>query len=648
MVVLTPRPDQEAYNVNHILYWNYAALDLVRLTHTKTATGPINGPPLVARMLGILHLAIHDAYFGINTSSGINTYLSLDPAATAEYRLPAPPATGPSLPIRDARLAVAGAAITVLEQQYTTPDPTIAIAATDASSQLLKQHATNFTNLDTLSPSYQFGVAVGRAILGLLAIKPDEIGTKQDSYRPTPGQYKFNDDPTNPVRLRPVNVNDPNGPQRAVKEYHAPFYGMTAKRLAVQYQIDTVATEHIIADPPVGVVGGTEVLAEYYEAFQDVYRMGGRSEFNSTKRRPAQTTAAHFWAYDGSNLIGVPLRFYNQILRAVAWKEKPDDADPTSEANNAEFARLFALANVAMADAGIFAWQEKYCFELWRPLSGVREDDRIPLQDPHWLELGAPSTNSNEISFKPPFPSYPSGHATFGGALFQMMRLYYRNCTPKAGADPNRFNFSEQTADKIDFEIFSDEQDGIHRDLTDPYNPNLPIDAQRGIVRTFWQRKFNSLWEAMWENAVSRVWLGVHWSFDAFAPEDMLRPNLNPAGIAASPSSISTYGPPPAVNNKYAIETDGTTSYIDPKSVKYKKMGARADRPAQGSKYPIGGVPLGMGIATDIWQSQLKPTPVKKQPSGREKCGDQYVLLPLDEIQPQPMPPGAQQIVIGS
>ena len=38
-------------------------------------------------------------------------------------------------------------------------------------------------------------------------------------------------------------------------------------------------------------------------------------------------------------------------------------------------ARLFALINVAMADAGISAWYHKYTFQFWRPVLGIREYD---------------------------------------------------------------------------------------------------------------------------------------------------------------------------------------------------------------------------------------------------------------------------------
>ena len=385
MVVLPPVNEPQDYNQNYVFYWNSVALDLNRLV--TTLTGPNDGPPSGARTLGILHLAIHDAYFAVKPDPNFTTYLS---PSEGDVKLP------PVLGATDARLAVAGAAVTVLNQQYTTPSPNIATATTIQLTQFIQNAVNAFPSLDTLSSSYRFGVAVGNAILSLLAIKPGEPGFDQDSYRPTPGKFKFDDDPTNPVRLVPVDVNDPSGPKKAIHIYQAPFYGLTAKRVAIQGVINGASTQHVIADPP------TNDLVEYYSAFDDVYREGGAQALNTTRRTPEQTVSGFFWAYDGSNIIGTPTRLLNQILRKIAFERKP--AAITDEVTNADFVRLFALFNASLADAGIFCWLEKYNFEFWRPLSGVRQDD-TEFADPFWLTLGAPETNSNQIPIKPPFPA---------------------------------------------------------------------------------------------------------------------------------------------------------------------------------------------------------------------------------------------------
>ncbi|KAF4627700.1 hypothetical protein G7Y89_g10457 [Cudoniella acicularis] len=580
MVVLPPLNEPPEWNTNYILFWNSLALDLNRLT--TSVSGPGNTPPSASRFLAILHIALNDTYFSIHPdkSGEATTYLTPN-SSDPNTNLP------PLLGAGDAQQASAGAANTVLRQLYTTPDPSIATASTNELAALIQKYLDKVPVLDTLSRSYRFGVAVGQAALNLLdqGLAPFD----QDSYRITPGQYKFDDDPTNPVRIVPVDPNNPNGPQKAIRLYLAPFYGLLGKRIAVQYEENGQPTEHLIADPPVGF--GTNNIKQYDFAIEEVYREGGQPALNTTTRTPEQTVAGYFWAYDGSNLIGTPPRHYNQLLRKLAVERRPSSS-LTDEANNADFTRLFCLANTAMGDAGIFAWLEKYCFEFWRPLSGVRQDLTNPRHDAFWLSLSAPETNTDEISFKPPFPSYPSGHATFGGAFFQSLRLYYKR--------RDNLTFADDEPDNIAFSIGSDELNGVSRDLRQPYVPTQPITDQQGTVRTnVRQRYFPSLWAGMLENGLSRVFLGVHWGFDAFSPDDVLQSTT--------------------------IKQDGTIDYKQAQNVTYKTLGTRSDRPAAGKIYPIGGVPLGIGIANDIFQSNIKPTPAKLQPSGRNKCGDPLV-----------------------
>jgi PAP2 superfamily len=136
-----------------------------------------------------------------------------------------------------------------------------------------------------------------------------------------------------------------------------------------------------------------------------------------------------------------------------------------------------------------------YLVCVWRPVTGIREADEgtgpsklgdgnpatVGAQD--FLPLGAPASNLMGVNFTPPFPAYPSGHAVFGGALFETLRNFYRT-------------------DRIPFTFVSDEFNGETKD-------------NNGNVRPKLTRSFSSLSQAEEENARSRIYLGIHWSFDA-------------------------------------------------------------------------------------------------------------------------------------
>jgi hypothetical protein len=225
---------------------------------------------------------------------------------------------------------------------------------------------------------------------------------------------------------------------------------------------------------------------EYAAAFDEVQRLGGDGDVTPTERNEDQTLAGIFWAYDGTPSLCAPPRLYNQITVQIA--EQRGLGEPV------ELARLLALVNTAMADAGIVIWESKYFYGYWRPITGIREADAGfgptgkgdgnpgTMGDPEFSPLGAPASNLLGPNFTPPFPAYPSGHAGFGGALFQTLRRFYGT-------------------DQIAFTFVSDEFNGETLDNLGDLRPLIP-------------RSFESLSEAEEENGQSRIYLGIHWSFD--------------------------------------------------------------------------------------------------------------------------------------
>ncbi|WP_437902076.1 phosphatase PAP2 family protein [Sorangium sp. So ce327] len=216
---------------------------------------------------------------------------------------------------------------------------------------------------------------------------------------------------------------------------------------------------------------------EYALSFYEVFLLGGDGQRTPTARTPEQTVIGIFWSYEAAPRLGEPPRLYNQVARVLAVEEC------NSEVENA---RYFALVNVALADAAIATWETKYHYEFWRPIVAIRRADRdgnsLTVADRRWTPLGSPGSNQGPPRMTPPFPAYTSGHASFGAAMFQVLTRYYGT-------------------DRIPFCFMSDEYNGVTTD-------------ERGNVRPEITRCYSSFEEASRENAVSRIYLGVHWRFD--------------------------------------------------------------------------------------------------------------------------------------
>jgi membrane-associated phospholipid phosphatase len=143
--------------------------------------------------------------------------------------------------------------------------------------------------------------------------------------------------------------------------------------------------------------GPPEVTSAAYAAeFNEVKRLGSAS---STERTAEQSEIARFWA-DGSGSY-TPPGHWNQIATGLAATEGL--SGPAS-------ARLLAELNVALADAAIAAWDAKYTYDFWRPVTAIRladtDGNAATVADPDWLPL---LTTPNH-------PDYVAGHATFSAA----------------------------------------------------------------------------------------------------------------------------------------------------------------------------------------------------------------------------------------
>lgn len=189
----------------------------------------------------------------------------------------------------------------------------------------------------------------------------------------------------------------------------------------------------------------------YAQAFDEVRRLGAA---DSATRTADQTDIALFWA-DGAGTI-TPPGHWNQIAQDVAQ---------SGNLSLVEQARLFALLNIAEADAAILCWDTKYFTDFWRPITAIREADTD----------GNPATSADAqwepLLSTPNFPSYTSGHASFSGAAAALLAGF-------TGSDS--FAFTAQA------------------------------DESLAVA----DRSFSSFSQAAGEAADSRLYGGIHFGFD--------------------------------------------------------------------------------------------------------------------------------------
>ncbi|HKR85988.1 MAG TPA: vanadium-dependent haloperoxidase [Terriglobales bacterium] len=187
---------------------------------------------------------------------------------------------------------------------------------------------------------------------------------------------------------------------------------------------------------------------QWAEDYNEVRTIGS---LTSTTRTVEQTDIGYFWADSG------PVLWQNG-LRYISRNYLNDIGDS---------ARMYALAESALADAQIACWESKYFYNFWRPITAIRLGDqdrnRDTILDPDWQPL----INT------PNFPEYPSGHASTSGAVTHVLRLFFGSdllnfqmtTTNPNAAQKTRFftRFSQAEDEVVDARVYV----GIHYRNTD-------------------------------------------------------------------------------------------------------------------------------------------------------------------------------------
>src|SRR5262245_58775200 len=187
----------------------------------------------------------------------------------------------------------------------------------------------------------------------------------------------------------------------------------------------------------------------------DVNEIRELGRLDSTKRTPEQTTIGRFWFVTGP-------RSYNPIVRQVAMSKDMDIVD---------CARLFALTSMAGNDAYIAVFDAKYTYNLWRPITAIRNADQTnnnaTPRDASWRPLGD----------TPMHPEYPCAHCIGSAAVSTVLQSV-------AGSEVGEISMTSPTAP--------------------------------GVIR-----KWTRLQDYSEEVSMARIYAGFHYRFSTLVGKDM-------------------------------------------------------------------------------------------------------------------------------
>lgn len=211
----------------------------------------------------------------------------------------------------------------------------------------------------------------------------------------------------------------------------------------------------------------------YARDFAEVKEIGALA---STTRTADQTFAAIFWQ-------APPIALYGSFLR---------DLSARHALSTAENARLFGSVGLAVADAAIACWADKYKWRFWRPIDAIHladtDGNRRTTADPSWKPLFDPSTPTSPPLATPSFPDHPSGHGCASSAATHAVARFFGTdrvpITVTSGRYPGQprsfARLSDMLREIVDARVWA----GVHFRTADVQG------AQLGEKVVRWQRWF--------------------------------------------------------------------------------------------------------------------------------------------------------------
>jgi hypothetical protein len=226
---------------------------------------------------------------------------------------------------------------------------------------------------------------------------------------------------------------------------------------------------HLQQAAPMALLSATQALpvpppsltSARYAADLNEVKLLGKSD--SAVRTEEQTTIARLWSG-----VGTTTGFFS------VWNNVARDVVLARQLSLVETARVFVLVNVSIHDALQTTQASKFVYGVWRPVTAIRaaDTDLNPGTDPDstWLPLIT----------TPPYPSYAGNLATIGASAARALQLVCgTNDVPVA--------------------------------VTWSLPGGLPAVT----------RHYDSFWEAAEEEAMARIYGGIHYRFDQQAGQQV-------------------------------------------------------------------------------------------------------------------------------
>lgn len=336
-----------------------AAADVVTdWTVVADAVVPRFGPPQPqSRALAMVQIAVHDAINAVEPRYARYVYLGA-----------AEPGASP-----DAAVAAA-ARRTLLALLVSVPDS----SAKQAALETIETAYTATVGAGPHDAATQAGIDAGHAAAeAILALRMgDGSDTPHRPYLllPAPGVYQPTPNPEFPAAVTP---------SFAGWAEVAPF----VLRHAAQFAVDPGAI--------------FDLTGPAYARDYDEVKQVGDARVRGALPDSEESDVARFWPGGGSNW-NVSARVIVSSARLDRW----------------EHARLFALLNIAQADALIANLYWKYIYNFWRPVTAIRwQDDGNPDT--------APDADWRPFLVTPPYPDYACALPTATGAAAEVLRQFF-------------------------------------------------------------------------------------------------------------------------------------------------------------------------------------------------------------------------------